>query len=388
MERTSLSMAAGLAGDLMKGTVVFRADASLQIGTGHVMRCLTLADALREKGAECLFICRNHQGNLIDMVRSKGFVVHALPMGSLTRREARDVIDGNVRASDGYSEWLGATQREDVDHCTAILSAIRPAWLVVDHYALDAMWELALDPYYDRLMVIDDLANRAHACDLLLDQTYGREPEDYDGKVADDCKLLCGSAYALLRPEFSKMRPLSIKHRATRELRRLLITMGGVDKDNVTGLVLQTLRNCVLPLGLKVSVVLGATAPWSREVELLARDMPFETRVQVGVHDMASLMSDSDLAIGAAGATSWERCCLGLPSIMVVLAENQRAVALGLERKNVARVIHETKDVAVRLPLLMQELVEEPRLLNRLTNVSLQITDGRGLDTVTQLLEA
>src|SRR5690606_13743749 len=151
---------------------------------GHVMRCLTLANALKAIGAECQFICREHPGNLIEHIRSNGHITHALPahpepVGAslLAIKTARD------EQAPAHSHWLGATQEQDASECTPILSELQPAWLIVDHYALDSRWEVALKPSYGKLMVIDDLADRTHECDLLLDQNLGRVATDYSGLV-------------------------------------------------------------------------------------------------------------------------------------------------------------------------------------------------------------
>lgn len=367
--------------------ICFRADASLQIGTGHVMRCLTLADALVAQGNSCQFISRSHPGDLIEFLRSRGYLVHVLPespVSAVRELEAGQFSDDQPVA---HSHWLGVTQKTDAEACAAILAELRPDWLVVDHYALDARWERSLKPYYRKLLVIDDLADRMHACDLLLDQTYGRQLEDYRARVPDDCELLCGSQYALLRPEFAALRPYSLQRRADPRLCQLLITMGGVDKDNATGQVLEALRACSLPAGCKITVVMGQKAPWLAEVEQLAKDMPWPTRVLVGVSDMAQLMADSDLAIGAAGATAWERCCLGLPMVMVQQADNQRKVAQGLEQAGAAQVIESAEKIGGHLLSLMRRLVESPELLKRMGEAAADIVDGHGANTVTRHLE-
>src|SRR3990167_4024154 len=214
--------------------IAFRADASLQIGTGHVMRCLTLADALAAQGADCLFICREHQGNLIEQIRNKGYRTHALPVLPPVEASSLAIKAASDEQSPAHSHWLGATQVEDAAACTAILAEVKPDWLIVDHYALDARWETVLKPHYRKLMVIDDLADRSHLCDLLLDQTFGRDAEDYRVWVPASSQLLCGSQYALLRPEFGALRDYSLQRRPNPQLRQLLITMGGVDKDNAT----------------------------------------------------------------------------------------------------------------------------------------------------------
>lgn len=364
--------------------VVFRVDASLQIGTGHVMRCLTLAEALAAHGASCQFISRVQPGNLIEFVRGRGYIVHALsesPAGI----EADPTAD--KAQSVAHSHWLGVTQAQDAEACAPILAELQPDWLIMDHYALDARWERALKPYYRRLMVIDDLADRPHESDLLLDQTYSREAEDYRAWVSANCRLLCGSQYALLRPEFAALRPYSLQRRAKPQLRQLLITMGGVDKDNATGQVLEALRSCALPADCRITVVMGATAPWLKEVERLAQNMPWPTQVKVGVGDMAQLMADSDLAIGAAGATSWERCCLGLPTIMVVLADNQHQVAQGLEQTGAAYVIESIHSIARHLPSRLTPLIESPMLLRAMSQSASDIVDVHGIDNVVQHLE-
>lgn len=368
--------------------VAFRVDASLQIGTGHVMRCLTLADALAAHGAECSFICREHPGNLIELICSKSHTVHSLLVQPAPLTASLCAIPSTPsEQATVHSHWLGATQSEDAATCAPILADLQPDWLIVDHYALDACWELALKPHHRKLMVIDDLADRSHACDLLLDQTFGRQPADYHAWVPIDCRVLCGSQYALLRPEFLALRPYSLQRRTEPRLRHLLITMGGVDKDNSTFQILEALRGNVLPLDCRITVVMGTAAPWLTEVEMLAQTMPWLTHVRVGVTDMAQLMAGSDLAIGAAGSTSWERCCLGLPTIMIVLADNQQQVARGLEQSRAAWIIEHTQDIAACLPRLLGELIKQPAWLQIMSQSATRIVDGRGADIITQLLE-
>lgn len=354
--------------------VAFRTDASLQIGTGHVMRCLTLADALTAGGAQSRFICRAHEGNLIEFIRGKGFDVDALPLlpspGSDTGSEPP------------HHHWLGATQAEDALACAPILAEERPDWLIVDHYALDARWEQTLAPYYRKLMAIDDLADRPHACDILLDQTLGRDAEDYLALVPTSCHSLCGSRYALLRPEFAALRPYSLQRRAQPILRELLINMGGVDKDNTTGQVLQALNTCPLPANCRITVVMGATAPWLDKVQNQAQEMRWPTQVLAGVGKMAQLMADSDLAIGAAGTTAWERCCLGLPAIILILADNQKEVAHNLAGASAALVIEEDREITERLAELLVPLIEQPASLLDMSRSAMGILDGNGAETI------
>lgn len=369
-------------------SIVFRADASLLIGTGHVMRCLTLADALKAEGVECHFICREHPGNLLAYIKGKGYSAYALSvmLEEGAKSQGTCILPSTEPAHLTHAHWLGASQQQDADECAAILSELQPDCLVVDHYALDACWESALRPHYRKLMVIDDLADRLHTCDVLVDQTFGRKADEYLLKVPAGSRVLCGSQYALLRPEFSALRKYSLNRRETPKLEQLLINMGGVDRDNATGQVLRVLEQCGLPVSCSITVVMGTSAPWLSEVRLQAEKMLWPINVRVGVSNMAQLMADSDLAIGAAGSTSWERCCLGLPTVMIVLADNQRQVAQGLERVGAALTVDQ-KQIAEHLPALLDTLVSSsiPRLI--MSQAAADVTDGHGVAAVIQHLE-
>jgi UDP-2,4-diacetamido-2,4,6-trideoxy-beta-L-altropyranose hydrolase len=371
-------MVAGPVGEMSHLKVAFRADASLQIGTGHIMRCLTLADALREKGAQCTFVCRPHAGHLLDLVAQRGHKVLAL---------GEPQANFNPPADPAHAIWLGTSWAEDAEETKRALGERMVDWLVVDHYALDACWEEALRPQAKRIMVIDDLADRPHACDLLLDQTLGRRPMDYAPWVPDRCKLLCGAQYALLRPEFAALREYSLKRRVQPVLKELLINMGGVDKDNVTEAVLRALQSRSLPEDCRLTVVMGQTAPWLENVQNLACSMQRPTRVLVGVNNMAQLMADSDLAIGAAGATSWERCCLGLPSIMLVVADNQLEVAKGLEDAGAALLCLSAQGLSKQLAVLLDKLFTDSEQIALLSKAAAKVANGTGAGEVLEQME-
>lgn len=359
--------------------IVFRADASIQIGTGHIMRCLTLAHALKNKGAECQFICRAHVGNLIEYVKGKGFQVHVLPHNSDLFAEIKSRQSSPPLA---HAEWLGVSQQQDAADCIEILREIKPDWLIVDHYAIDAVWESEVQLYRNKLMVIDDLADRHHQCDILLDQTLGRNTVDYKHWVSGQCILLCGSQYALLRPDFADLRQYSLNRRAFPHIKHLLITLGGVDKDNITCLILQALRLCTLPNDCQVTVVMGPSAPWLAEVRRKASLLPWRVDVRVNISDMAQLMTDSDLAIGAAGATSWERCCLGLPSVMLVLAENQLLVAKQLESTGAVKLLPDAKSIEDILPAAINTLISSREEYSAMSISASLVTDGSGVSKV------
>lgn len=362
----------------------FRVDASLLMGNGHVMRCLTLADALTNQGAQCHFISREHPGHLLGLIRQRGFAVTALP--AVIPPLSANTQNGSYRPIEPvHAPWLGCDWQTDADQTRAILAKLQPDWLVVDHYALDQRWETALRPNFQQLMVIDDLADRPHQCDLLLDQNLGRQPQDYVGLVPAHCQVLTGPQYALLRPEFAALRAYSLQRRQQSVLKRVLITMGGVDQLNATGQVLQALKGCTLPQDCRISVVMGLQAPWLKQVRMQAQDMPWPSEVLVNISDMARRMADSDLAIGAAGSTSWERCCLGLPTLMLVLADNQRLGAQALQEKQAALLIEDVSDTAIQLPLAFNVSASHHRL-QQMSTAAAAITDGRGIEKVSKAM--
>jgi UDP-2,4-diacetamido-2,4,6-trideoxy-beta-L-altropyranose hydrolase len=371
--------------------IAFRTDASLQMGSGHVMRCLTLADALRAKGAQCHFISRVHPGHLMDVIRQRGYIAYSLVAPVQKAQEAIKTIADKVQDPPPnqqheltHAAWLGGTWQTDAEQTADILADLQPDWLVVDHYALDQRWESALRCHFKKLMVIDDLADRAHNCDLLLDQNLGRQPQDYAGLVPEQCQVFTGPRYALLRPEFSALRGGSLKRRANshgKKITQLLIAMGGVDLPNASGQVLEALKSCPLPADCRITVVMGATAPWLVQVRELAQQMPWPTAVLVNIADMAQHMADSDLAIGAAGSTSWERCCLGLPTLMVVLAENQQPGAQALEAAHAARLIGAVSDIATQMQLAVRELID-PACQMRMSHAASVSTDGHGVERI------
>lgn len=352
----------------------FRVDSSLEIGAGHVMRCLTLADALREQGARCTFVSRGNEGSQLARIEASGHRLAALP-----------AANGDFDAEQGapaHAAWLGAGWREDARQTRLALGTDRPDWLVVDHYAIDARWERELAGSCGRLMAIDDLADREHDCALLLDQTLGRMPSEYARLVPHDCLLLTGSAQALLRPEFAAAREAALARRPDASLRRLLVSMGGTDLANATGRVLAAIASEPALEDLELCVVVGGGSPWLAAVEAQLRAMPHRSELHVDARAMAPLMQSADLAIGSAGTTSWERCCLGLPAILLVLADNQGAVAAALARAGAARVMAHYSSLARQV----LELRENPAALARMAAAAAQVTDGLGAARVREKL--
>jgi len=356
--------------------VAFRTDASLLIGTGHVMRCLTLADALRERGVQSTFICRPHPGHLLDLIRQRGHSAKALA----------STDDAFIAPADPcHAKWLGTDWASDAAQMQQALGNQVVDWLVVDHYALDRRWEQTLRPNTRRIMAIDDLSDRPHDCDLLLDQNLGRQAEDYGGLVSSRTQILIGSSYSLLRPEFSQWRERSLHRRATPQLKNLLITMGGVDQANATGQVLDALTHFELPTDMRITAVLGPTAPWLAQVQAKAVTAACPTQVLASVSNMAQLMAESDLCIGAAGGSAWERCALGLPTLILVLAANQHSGAMTLQSSGAAWVAVDLQQLTAQMATIFDKATQTATL-QKMSKAAADLMTCDGTSKVVELL--
>lgn len=295
--------------------IVFRADAATRIGSGHVMRCLTLAGVLRERGVAASFVCRQHEGHLCELIQSRGFEVMRLPAG-----ESVDWRDDAQATIDALHE-----------------KGLRPDWLIVDHYGLGHEWESALRPVTGRIMAIDDLADRRHDVDLLLDQNVDNPlHRKYAQLLPASATLLLGTQYALIRPEFAAQREQSLARR-NGQLERLLVFMGGSDPKNDTGRVLAGLK-MVSAAALQIDVVIGSSNPHRPAIAEACALFP-RACLHVQTERMAELMMLADCTIGAGGSATWERCTLGLPALVTIQADNQEVIANVVHRAGGHRLL-------------------------------------------------
>lgn len=294
--------------------IVIRTDSSLKIGSGHLMRCLTLADELRQRGAEVTFVCREHPGNLISLVESKNYPVIRLPQPKMEYVVTSEDV--------AHAAWLGDSWQQDAAETIESIRDKRPDWLIIDHYAIDRRWEEMLRSFVGKIMVIDDLADRPHNCDLLLDQNlYLDMKARYEGLLSKHCRTLVGPYYVLLRPEFLAAK----KNLRERDgiIKRILIFFGGSDPTNETAKTLEALRLLNRP-EITVDVVVGGGNPHRDKVKALCEALP-NMAYHCQVTDMAELILKADVGIGSGGSSMWERCCLGLPTITVIIADNQES---------------------------------------------------------------
>ena len=343
--------------------VVFRADASEIIGHGHVRRTLTLAMKLRASGATIEFVSREYPGNLCDFVEENGFPVSRLPaLGS------------------GALSWQ---EDADLTHATMEKGSSPPDWLVVDHYDLDHRWESALRQSARRIMAIDDLANREHDCDLLLDQNLvAGLHQRYTGKVPPGCGLLLGPAYALLESVYAELHDRARPRHGP--VRRILISFGGADADNLCSRSLSAFAS-LNRSDIEVDIAIGESSAHLAALRKLAEPHR-NVRVHAGATSLAPLLSDADLAIGAAGTTTWERLCLGVPSLVVTVAPNQEPAAAELDRLGLIRLIGNKRDASESAIAKAIDKVVRSGLDESWSKSCLATVDGRGANRVAAAL--
>ena len=278
--------------------IVIRADSSSSIGIGHMMRCLTIAHELRKRGATISFICCDLPGHIGQYATEKGFTVSLLPAAKW--------------------DW-----QEDANRTVRVLRQIGHVdCVIVDHYDIDEQWETIVQNFAGKIVVIDDLANRHHLCNVLVDATMSDQPERYDHLVPRNCRLLLGTSYAMLRNEFRKEKAKQRKR--TGEIKRLLVFFGGSDPTMETLRALQVLKKDKYT-HLSIDIIVGRSNPKREEIVELCEAFP-HMQCTIQVENMAERMRKADVSIGAGGSTTWERCYMGLPAIVIVTAENQLAL--------------------------------------------------------------
>ncbi|WP_394234920.1 UDP-2,4-diacetamido-2,4,6-trideoxy-beta-L-altropyranose hydrolase [Niallia oryzisoli] len=308
--------------------VVIRTDASLEIGTGHVMRCTTLAKQLEREGANITFICRNFPGNSNLFLQNQGFNVYTLILPNIQN----------------HWKWIRENWKQDAEETKSAITSLnrKVDLLIIDHYGLDIKWESVMRAEVDHIMVIDDLSDRTHDCDLLLDQNYYLNMENrYNGLLPESCIQLLGPNYVLLRDEFLLIDPSKIKRDGN--VKNVLVFFGGTDPTGETIKTIQAIQelNCSK---IEFNIVVGAANPQREKIEYICNESS-NIIFHCQVSNMAELMMNADFSIGAGGSTTWERCFLQLPSITIIVAENQRDIAHAVARKGAAICLGESSHI-------------------------------------------
>ncbi len=340
--------------------VAIRVDSSNDIGTGHVMRCMSLAQQMVREGAEVTFYSRNLPGNILSVLSKNSFPVILLN----EKNSLHDSTTENI-----YSSWIPVTEEVDAEEFNRKCQVVD--LIIVDHYSLSKTWETIVHSKQAKIMAIDDLL-RDHCADVIIDQTYLRKPEEYIVEHHFDGQVLAGSDYAMLRTEFNQLR--ECHNRVIVGKHKILITMGGVDKLNATLRVLKALSIASLDWADNINIVLSEKAPHYTLVKKFVATLDDRYKLINFTNDMASLMCEATIAIGAPGTTSWERACLGLPSILIPIAENQLDIASKLESVN-ASIVIDFNEISTSLLTALGNIKEN---WQSFSEKNAQICDGLG----------
>ena len=366
--------------------VCFRVDASHDIGSGHVVRCKTLAQHLRSLGLDVRFVCRDLAGNMISSIRRDGFPVTALERDAKGAKTVSDSSPGDESLA--HAGLLGTEWMTDANQTIECLRGATDTdlldLLIVDHYALDARWEAQVRPHTKKVMVIDDLADREHDCDVLLDTNLAPQLGNrYTPLVPPHCALLLGPQYALLQAEYGELKARTPPRLGP--VKRMLAFFGGMDSHNATGLALAAFAGLQRD-DIVLDVVLGAQSPHAASIRASAQG-----RANVVLHDslssLAPLMLQADLALGAGGVTSWERCCMGLPTLVITVAGNQKEGAAELDRLGLVRWLGDYDQVTVAgLTDTLRKVVDGTADIERWSRRCLSLLDGKGAQLVASIL--
>lgn len=309
--------------------VFIRTDASVHIGSGHVMRCIVLAEQLRKRNAEVIFICRKLNGNFIAFLQEKGFPVQILP----------DYVEANENIVKWMETYWQLDGKETIERMEKRKESFD--WLIIDHYGIDAKWERFVKPFVKNIMVIDDLANRPHHCNLLLDQNlYPNMEKRYQHLVSNDTKQLLGLKYLLLRDEF---KPFKNFTRTVDKVKKILISFGGSDATNETLKAIKAIHSLHLP-NVNVDVVIGYSNPHHHTIHTYSQYIPY-INIHENVNYIATLMKEADIAIGSGGSSTWERCFLQLPTLTIETAPNQSEILTYLSQIGAVCHLGKSEDV-------------------------------------------
>jgi UDP-2,4-diacetamido-2,4,6-trideoxy-beta-L-altropyranose hydrolase len=337
--------------------IVIRADASATIGTGHVMRCLTLAGALRILGADVRFVTNRGPGNLFAQIEQSGFLAYTV-----------DCVSDELGDPNALIE-LACRER------------LQPDWIVIDHYGADTNYETALRRVVRRIMVIDDLANRKHDCDVLLDVNFHKDAlARYRGLVSSVATVLAGPEYALIRPEFVESRSQVSARKGP--VRHVVISFGGADPVGMSIRSMDAIRH--LRPDVRVTVVIGAACELRDEIR--AKAIELNIVVAEGV-SISRLFASADLGIGAPGGTTWERFCVGLPSVLIAIADNQFSVGTAVGDAKYAIYAGPAEDVTDgALERNLRNILDDEELRHGLSLRSMQLVDGKGANRVAETI--
>jgi UDP-2,4-diacetamido-2,4,6-trideoxy-beta-L-altropyranose hydrolase len=327
---------------ITRDAVLFRCDATAEIGAGHATRCLALAEALEDAGWRITFVVNEEAPSLVPALAAGAFKLRIID-------RQRDEIEILRQEANGAAELL-----------------------VLDHYQRDARLESACRPFIQKILVLDDATGRDHDCDILVDSA-APEPAIYAGHVPARARVLTGPVYALMRRAFVEKRPEALGRRDDRPVKEILVSFGATDPSNATSVALAALE----PFADDISIVVALSSR-AQHLDDVRRRLRGRMRLALDA-EMAALMTEADLAIGAAGVSSYERAVLGLPSIIVTLARNQCNLGRSLIRSGAAVDAGALDgDVKMRLARAVEPVIADCTQRMRMAQAASALADGQG----------
>ena len=322
--------------------IAIRVDASKRIGVGHLARCQNLAERLAEKGCKVVFVSRDFGGEFLKQIKSPPFELITLPTPAKAEQDQADANPGS------HGSWLSVAWQTDMQQTIDALSASRSwDWLVVDHYGIDCQWHMKLRSVVDRILVIDDLCDRRFDCDMFLNQSYlGDDTARYSPLLPDGSIQFLGPQFMLFGRGFH--RPAK---RKSKPIERVMVSFGGTDSSDMSSQVMDVLGK-VLSDDIKVDLVIGKT--YANAAELMTYGNRSNTTLHTSLSCLAPLMRRADIGIGSGGLTALERVAMGLPSVAIILSENQREPLLHLEQMGCVQLFNDQDELATLLTHLLE----------------------------------
>jgi len=338
-------------------SLIFRVDASPDIGTGHLMRCMALGQTWKDAGGNVIFITACQNNALLQRLRAEDFDIHLIP--------------------DSYpntSDWI---------HTKNIISNYSNAWIILDGYHFDENYQIRIKELGNKLFLIDDTAHLdRYYADIMLNQNLHADELNYHCEPYT--KLLLGTKYVLLRKQF--MRWQGWRRKIPDIAHKVLITLGGSDPSNQTLKIIRALQKVDIR-GLEVVVVVGASNPHFREIQSTTRNSRFVIRLIRNATDMPELMAWADIAVSAGGSTSWELAFMGLPALLIVLAENQRRSAKLLAERKVFLGLGEGQNVKVQdIAQALKNVLQNCEIRKKLSQKEHLLVDGMGVERIIKIL--
>ena len=352
--------------------ILIRADANSIIGTGHLSRMLALCETASKMGHLCCFVICVPSRDVKQKIQNAEHRIFEISSKGNSKKNGEETLSRII------------FQEHDAQQTALAIKWFEPTWVIVDHYGLDFEWYQTINAYCENIMTVDDLANRSLGCDVILNQNLGISPTQYSGLLKENCEVLLGPRFALLRDEFSNWRDISVSRRINPIVKNVLITMGGSDYSNITLSVLKILSDSANSMHCRFTVVTGVSYIHGSNLKAFCEKSKLKIKLLSDIQNMAEVMAEADLCIGAGGSTSWERCCLGLPTIAISIANNQDAITDELHNNRLA-VKANLNDLRVKFDRFFME--DGTLLLKKLTDGSKKICDGKGAFRVIKFME-